>query len=131
MSVGTLGILNVGAGDTKLSFDKKKPAERERAAKIVTDMLRRGYAILIQVGTKAGKPLYQRAESFDAKTCEYIIVGTPPDVDQDIRTETQAQPELKHEPKAETRRGKKIGPPRVRIPAERTNAVAVARSAGG
>ena len=64
-ALGELGILNVGTGDTKLSFDPTRPAERKRAAKVVMDMLERGYAILIQVGERDGKPLYQRAEAFD------------------------------------------------------------------
>lgn len=111
---GTIGILNVGAGDTKLTFNKKNPAERKRAAGIVTDMLRRGYALLVQVGTKNGEPLYQRAKAFDPKTCEYIISGGPDDT-VDIGTEA-------------------IKPPRVkvkRIKAESTRAVSVGRTAGG
>lgn len=113
MTYGTVGILNVGAGDTKLSFDPKKPVERDRAAKVVADMLKRGYAILVQVGEKDGKPLYQRAEGFDPKTCEYIIVGAP---DDDAASSA---------PKRRSR------PPKVRLPAESTRAVSVARSAGG
>ncbi len=108
---GEIGILNVGAGDTKLTFDPKKPEERKRAAAVVKDMLVRGFAILVQVGKKDGKPLYQRAESFDPKTCEYIIVGAPDD-------ETKEPPVKLH--------GRKT-----RIKAESTHAVGVARSAGG
>ena len=39
---GQIGILNVGAGDTKLSFDPSKPVEVKRAAKIVSEMLSQG-----------------------------------------------------------------------------------------
>ena len=49
MSAGSIAILNVGAGDTRLSFDKANPAEAIRAARIVKDMLRRGYALLVEV----------------------------------------------------------------------------------
>jgi hypothetical protein len=112
MTEGEIGILNVGAGDTKLSFDPAKPAERKRAAKVVSDMLKRGYAILVQVGKDDKGPLYRRAEAFDAKTCEYIIVGTP---------EEAAPPTP----------GKKLKFARSRLPASKTHAVAVARSAGG
>lgn len=81
MKIGQLGILNVGSGDTKISFDPANPVERDRAAKIVTDMIRRGYAIMIVVGERDGRPLYQRAIDFDPATCEYIIMGdAPPDV---------------------------------------------------
>lgn len=116
MNPGEIGILNVGAGDTKLSFDKAKPAEVKRARAVVTDMLRRGFAILVEVGEKDGKPLYQRAESFDPKTDEYIIVGAPED-DAEIQ-----------KPPAKRTKGR---PPRRRVAAADTRAVAVARSAGG
>lgn len=113
---GELGILNLGAGDTKLTFDKSKPAERKRAAATVTDMLKRGYAILIEVGEKNGKPIYQRAESFDPETCEYIIVGAP--------DEPQGEA-------APAKASRKVRAPRVRVDASQTRAVSVARSAGG
>ena len=71
---GTVGILNVGAGDTKLSFDPKNPAERIRAARIVRDMLRRGYALLVEVAPGE----YQRATDFDEARCEYIIADFDP-----------------------------------------------------
>lgn len=120
---GELGILNVGQGDTKLSFDKQKPAERERAAAIVTDMLRRGFAILVQVGEKAGKPLYMRAESFDPETCEYLIVGLP---ESTAEPETEARQSTDREV-VKNRRGRKAG----RVDASATHATAIARSAGG
>jgi hypothetical protein len=114
MERGMVGILNVGAGDTKLSFDPKKPEERKRAAAVVADMLQRGFAILVEVGKRGGEPLYQRAKAFDPKTCEYLIVGLP-DAD------TPPEPPSK-------RRGR---PPKLRLAAASTRAVAVARSAGG
>lgn len=40
--MGSVAILNVSAGDTKLTFDKSNPSETIRAARIVKDMLRRG-----------------------------------------------------------------------------------------
>jgi hypothetical protein len=65
--LGELGILNVGAGDTKLTFDPSKPAEVKRAGKVVKDMLKRGFAILIEVGKDEKGPLYRRATGFDEK----------------------------------------------------------------
>lgn len=119
MKTGQIGILNVGAGDTRLSFDTDKPEECERAAKILTDMLKRGFAILVQVGTTdEGKPLYTRAEGFDEKTKEYIIAGLPPDM-------VTMPGAIIEQPR---RRGR---PPGVRLPAAQTRATAVARSAGG
>ena len=107
-----LSILNVGAGDTKLTFDKSNPEERKRAATIVTDMITRGFAIMVQVGEKDGQPLYQRAHDFDPETCEYIIFGT---VDSALLGAAPKKQKLKA----------------VRVPAEGTKAVSVARSAGG
>lgn len=117
--IGCLGILNVGDGDTKLTFDPKNEVERSRAAMIVTDMLRRGFAIMVQVGEREGKPLFQRAESFDPDTCEYLIFGTP---------DEQPRPAPTEIPRA--RRGR----PRkelMRVPADKARGVAIARSAGG
>lgn len=120
MSIGTVGILNVGAGDTKLTFDRKNPKERERAAKIVTDMLKRGYALLIEVRQKNGEALYRRATGFDPKTCEYIIAGGPDEtIDIGAGSAPAAPPK---------RRGR---PPKVRVKAESARAVAVSRTAGG
>lgn len=111
--IGEIGILNVGAGDTKLSFDPAKPAECKRAAKVVGDMLKRGYAILVQVGSDDKGPLYRRAEAFDPETNEYLIVGVP---DEPVPEKApRGRPKLKT----------------VRVAAARTSAVAVARSAGG
>lgn len=109
-----VSILNVGEGDTKLSFDPAKPVERERASTIVSDMLRRGYAILVQVGEKDGEPIYKRAKAFDPKTCEYLIDGLSAQEEAEI-TDRMA--------------GKKRG--RKRVAAASTSAVAVARTARG
>jgi hypothetical protein len=119
---GELEILNVGEGDTKLTFDPRNPKERERAARIVKDMLKRGYALLVQVGKQDGKPLYQRAVDFDPDTCEYIVAAGPDEV-IDIGREISAT-----ESEAKPRRG---GTKRVGIPAEKTRATAIARTAGG
>ena len=122
---GSVGILNVGAGDTKLVFDNSKPDEVAKSAAIVRDMIRRGFVLLIEVGRDSDGPLYRRAHDFDAATAEYIIAGPTPD-----------QPEVKaHDQKpASTPRasgkGKKTGGS-FRVPASSTNAVAVARTAGG
>ena len=135
---GEITILTVGDGDTKLTFDPDKPAEVQRAKRVVDDMLRRGFAILIEVGTKDGEPLYQRAKGFDAETAEYIIVGEPPHEETEAPEAGKPEPE----PKAATRRrGRPPGsankrpakrqPRERRVPAASASAVAVARTAGG
>lgn len=118
-----LSILNVGQGDTKITFDKNNPAERERACKIVQDMLKLGYAILVQAGEKDGKPIFYRATAFDPETAEYIVVGVPEDSAELFRE--QLIKETKDMPYKVPRKG------RTKIAAEGTTAVAVARSAGG
>lgn len=120
---GQVGILNVGAGDTKLSFDPSNPGEVERAGRIVKDMLRRGFAILIEVGSDdKGRPLYRRASDFDETTAEYIIAGAPEETEE-LSVEEPASTPRKAAPRGKTS-------PR-RVPAASTNAVSVARTAGG
>jgi hypothetical protein len=116
-----LAVLNVGSGDTKLTFDKSKPEECKRACAAVTDMLKRGFAILVEVGEKDGRPLYQRAEAFDPETAEYIIIGAP----DEEATAAEAK-----EPAAFTPPTRGRGKAR-RFDAAKTPAISVARSAGG
>lgn len=139
-----LAILNVGAGDTKLSFDPKNPAERIRAARIVRDMLRRGYALLVQVSVQDGEPVYQRATEFDETKCEYIIADfdpeaaapapfvktTPENVREQGGEAADAETAERAEEEPPGQRGRPRGTTR-RLPAETTPAVAVSRSAGG
>ena len=121
-----LSILNVSAGDIKLVFDKNT-AERLRAARIVKDMLRRGYALLVETGRDEGNvPTYTRVVGFDEEKCEYIIA----DFDSAAAAEADAK-EPAHEPVANEPR---VGKPKrstKRVPADSTRGVAVARVAGG
>lgn len=118
---GEVGILNVGAGDTKLTFDPSKPDEVKKSARIVKDMIRRGFVLLIEVGSNEKGPIYQRARDFDETTSEYIIAGTVSDMEQDDEQKPASPPRSR--PKGKTKP--------VRIPASSTKAVAVARTAGG
>lgn len=134
--MGEIGILNVGAGDTKLVFDPSKPEDCARAARIVTDMLRKGFAILAQVGEHEhnGKkePLYRRVMEFDEKTCEYIIAS-----DQEVETKDgrSEAPETRSTAdglnRAGDRRGMHRRVPVERVAASKTRSVAVGRTAGG
>ncbi len=143
---GQIGILNVGAGDTKLTFDKNNPAERIRSARIVTDMLRRGYALLIEVTDKKGNKTYTRVHAFREDSCEYIIADLDPIIaaEQDAKDErnnvaarepsaTEAGGAATPETTLATPRlagGRKRGGTRA-VSASETTGVAVARSAGG
>lgn len=135
---GTVGVLNVGVGDTKLSFDPKNQAERIRAARIVKDMIRRGYALLVEVEVD-GEKKFTRALDFDENVCEYIVADFDPIAAARADEEEQQQQETDHESSnrsiaepisapAAPARGKK-GTRRVQ--AESARAVSVARTAGG
>jgi hypothetical protein len=130
---GTVGILNVGSGDTKLSFDPKNPADRIRAARIVKDMLRRGYALLVEAEVN-GQKVFTRALDFDESVCEYIIA----DFDPTAATEPQDNEEANDGQQGETVEGtapeaaaRRTKAGTRRIKAEQARSVAVARTAGG
>lgn len=127
---GTVSILSVGSGDTKISFDPGDPAERIRAGRIVSDMLRRGYALLVEV-ERRGKKSFQRVKAFREDRCEYIIADLDPMAAQaaDAEDDRAKEDATADAPKARPARGRKV---RDRaIPAHKARAVAISRSAGG
>jgi hypothetical protein len=128
--MGELSVLNVAAGDIKLTFDTNDAVEAIRAKRMISDMLRRGYALLIEVDGK-----FQRALEFKEDVGEYIVAdfdpsgpALKPQITHTIAEEIiHAENETKNEtslPKAKSR-GRKA------IPMEKAKAVAVGRSAGG
>jgi hypothetical protein len=139
--MGGIGILSVGAGDIRLSFDKSNPAECIRAARVVTDMLRRGFALLVETGEKDsdGRPKYARVRDFDENRHEYIIADFDPMAaseadakEQEHGDESQKvedQPSQADPAPAPKKRGPKPG--LKRVDASQSNGVAVARTAGG
>ena len=135
-----IGILNVGCGDTKLSFDKNNPQERIRAARIVKDMLRRGYALLVEIDQPNGTKTYQRVIEFKEDVCEYVIADFDPaeadKADQEEANAGGSQAEQTVDAASAEETGPATPPKRGRgsrksIPAEGTRGVAIARSAGG
>lgn len=146
---GAVGILNVGDGDLRLSFDKSNPAERIRAARVVRDMLRRGFALLVEVDVD-GEKKFARATDFDEEHCVYIVADFDSAVaaQQDRLEESNGQqsqapasaeegagapaaeggaaPAQSAAPSQRAKRGATK-----RIPAEGARAVAVGRTAGG
>lgn len=70
--MGALEILNCGEGDIKIQYNTSDAAEAIRARRIITDMLRRGYALLIEV-ERDGQTAYERVQQFDEKAGCYII----------------------------------------------------------
>lgn len=128
---GELGVLNVGAGDIRLSFDPKNPAECIRAARIVKDMLRRGYALMIEVPDGKGGIRTERVREFREDTFEYVIA----DFDG-AQAETEDKKErtdvAKEQGATEGKAAKAKRRPSVRaVPASGTRGVAVGPIAGG
>lgn len=123
---GQLAILNVSAGDTKLTFDPGNKGETRRACAVVTDMLRRGFCVLVEVGKNEQGPLYQRVKAFDPLTAEYIIAGEPPE-----QEEQPAHVEAPSSPPPSRARGRKASATVQRIDARKSSAVAIAPTAGG
>lgn len=126
--IGSIGILNVGEGDTKLSFDPKKPDEVKRSAAIITDMIRRGFVILIEVGKDEKGPIYRRVLEFDESEAEYIIAGDAPAPAMENTDEQSSSPPPRSRKAA---KGKPRSPAKRRVKATGAKGVAVARTAGG
>ncbi len=146
MDSGTIGILNVGTGDTKLSFDPKNLAERIRAARIVTDMLRRGYALLVEIDDGKGGKVFTRATAFREDVCEYVIADFDPiqaqkidDAEEAPGHEETLPPEGRASGASGTEgaapggkaKGKRGRPAGRTVPAASARAIAVAPTAGG
>lgn len=117
-TTGSLSVLNVGAGDIELRFNQHNTEEREKALKMLTDMQRRGYAILVRLDDGS----YVRATEIDAERGCYVVQMP------------EMSTGLDEGPSLPGRRGSRKGPrgrQRRHVPIERAHAVGVARSAGG
>jgi len=100
---GSLCILNISAGDVKISFNKDNPEELARAREMIEDMLKRGYSILVQWGDG-----WRRAKKFIPTRDSYVV-----------------------EVSETTTEGEKPQTVEKEIPAKKTRAMAVAPTAGG
>lgn len=125
ISKGKVGILNVGAGDTKIIFDPDKPKDIERASQVVSELIRRGFVLVVDSGRRDAKdrPIYTRAKWFDATKHEYII--------QDDEETTTDEPTAAQGDGAAAAPAVRRGGKTKRVSAAGVNAIAVARSAGG
>lgn len=117
---GALDVLNTGAGHLTFKFDKDNPENVEKAKKVITDMLKRGYMIFVKVN---GEQV--RVRQFDAATDEYILEepDTPVNPEPQQLNEAAAQP---------PKRGR--GRPRkneTRVPMKQAQATAIGPTAGG
>ena len=158
---GVLEILNCQAGDVKITFEKGDIAETIRARRIVSDMLRRGYALVVEI-ERDGEKKYERIQQFDEARGEYIVADFDPlaarevDVEEAadaIRGQTREQAEREKIREAKERQAMPApdtptdpalchcGRPKghrgphlkksTRLPMETTRATAIGRSAGG
>ena len=145
--MGSLQILNVGEGDVRIEFDRSDAAEAIRAKRIITDMLRRGYALLVEV-ERNGEKRFERAKAFDENTGSYVIADfdssqaseRKPEVTLGQASQTEAKREaMVGAPAATTQPAepaalpdaRRRGRPTKKLPMEGTRAVGVGRSAGG
>lgn len=118
-----LAVLNVGEGDMKFSFDADDVQEVARAERIVTDMLRRGYALFAEVNGKL-----VRLKSFDAKTASYIVADGPTAAAQPVEVEEVGEVP---EPEVEPTKKKRGRPTKTEVPMKGTKVTSVPRTAGG
>lgn len=130
VDTGAVNILSVGEGHIRLSFNSEDPAEVIRAGRIVKDMLRRGYALLIAVPKEDGGVEWSRARAFDERTSEYVIV------DYDPLAETPEEPDPAIADGERTgdlppRRNVRGRGPTKRVAAGKAEAISVGRTAGG
>ena len=91
-STGELGVLNVGAGDVVVTFNKHDRGEAAKAIRMLRDMQRAGYAILVQL--EDGE--YARAVDIDATRGRYILSlpeGEPEQAGADVEPVVSEQTE--------------------------------------
>ncbi len=131
---GVLEILNVQGGDVKITFDKGNAGEVIRTKRIIQDMLRRGYALVVEV-EREGKMAYERVQEFDSERGEYIIADF--DSLEAAKADACAPPVPREPIKVPTRGGedapvrRRGRPPGKRLAMETTKATGIGRSAGG
>lgn len=128
---GLLSVLNVGAGDLKLTFNSGDPIETDRAKRTVEDMLRRGYVVF--VSDTDGN--LTKVRSFDGAKNEYILADVPAGPDDGYGSVGQTYGEVfggskPDEPVQETAQ-KRRGRPRKTVKAQDVDAIGIAPTAGG
>lgn len=121
---GVLEILNVGRGDVKISYDTTNAAEAIRAKRIIKDMMKRGYALLVEVEGK-----HSRVKAFDEAQGEYIIADFDPEGEEEEENpdSTAGPPARKALTSAEKRGMRKDR----RVSMIKTKATAIGPTAGG
>lgn len=122
--MGSLEILNVQGGEVKITFDHHDAPEAIRARRIISEMIRSGFVLLVEVERNKEKR-FERAVSFDEARGEYIIADFMPANGAPTPLVSAAQPAEEAAP-TPGKRGR-----RRRVPMEEAQATAVGPSAGG
>lgn len=143
---GSLSILNVGAGDISITFNKDDDDEAKKAIKMLQDMMKRGYFVAVQLDDGT----YARATAVDATRGRYVVSmpSLPPAETEEV-AEAGAPPLAHAEsvtcacgcggavtPGRKWKMGhwnrKREGSSyKVSVPVKKARAVGIARSAGG
>lgn len=114
--MGQLDVLNVGKGHLKMTFAEGDEVELEKAKRVITDMLARGYSIFVETGDGV-----QRVRSFNPERNTYIIDDYGVEHFHAKDTGTDEAPEVT----------KKRGRSKKEVPVKDAKATAVGRAAGG
>ena len=126
---GLLSVLNVGAGDIEIRFDRADAAEVAQAKRIIADMLARGYTILVKDGDALAK-----VTGFDSEKELYFVRGTEASAPEVAHggepTPGAGEASTLTEPDQPTRRGRSRGS-RKGIPMRTAQATGIGPTAGG
>lgn len=137
--MGTLSCLNVSGGDITIEFDTADASEAIRAKRMITDMLRRGYALLIEVDGK-----FTRCLEFKEDVGTYVVADFDPVIaekedskDDSLQTTTDVTETTADSVQdadtstAPKKRGRPSKQKTAEIPMAKAKARAVAPSSGG
>ncbi len=141
---GHLDVLAIGRGHLRLQIPENDALEREKAQRIIEDMLHRGYAIFVELPA-------ERVRAFDPERFAYLIdepsaldrealdaATAPPPATESLSCSACGRTYAKRpgpgaQPKRcpDCRASKKLGRPVTGIPVDKAKATGVGRVAGG
>ena len=130
-SGGLLSVLNVGAGDIEIRFDRASDADVAKAKRIISDMLVRGYTLLVKDGDTLAK-----ATGFDPEKELYFVrdaegtTDAPAPPGMESTEATDAASNIPGEVTPPKRRGRPKGS-RKGIPMRTAQATGIGPTAGG
>ena len=111
-------VLSIGKGDLKITVGPAQ-SDRERAKKLIADMLQAGYAIFVE--TDKG-PL--KVQGFDPDHMAYIVLER----EEEAGADEQAAQAPEEAPASRTRKPRTV---KRKVPLAGSKATAVGRTAGG